>query len=409
MAGETFNLGIVVGVGLLALLAGVGIALAVVLWSRLKRSEAEAAEASAQAAAQAAERMAAQAAAQTNAQIQLQAQEAAQAAAEANAQRVAYNVAQAAAQETTRPIAETLVRIEGHIREVEAQRQHMLGGLEKQLGALSRETITLSQAMRAPNARGRWGELTLRRVAELAGMVAYCDFHEQEGQGGQRPDMIVRLPGGRTLAVDAKVPLSAYLDAEAATDAAGREAALLRHAQQVSRHMMTLSAREYWAQFQPAPEMVVLFLAGDHFLSAALERDPDLLERALAKKVLVATPVTLISVLKGVAYGWRQEKLAENAEEIRRIGAELYDRVRLWADAYSDAGRQLAKAVEIYNKSVASWDSRLGPSLRKMHELGVSAAPPSEPPIVEVQVRQPRLPGLEPEKATVREIKASGA
>jgi DNA recombination protein RmuC len=300
------------------------------------------------------------------------------------AARAAEDAARTAA-DSARPIAETLARIETQIREVESQRQRMLGGLEHQLGALSRETVALSQAMRVPNARGRWGELTLRRVAELAGMVSECDFFEQQTGGEQRPDMIVKLPGGRSLAVDAKVPLAAYLDAEACTDPAAREAALVRHAQQLSRHVAQLSAREYWAQLQPAPEMVVLFLAGDHFLSAALERDPELLERALARKVLIATPVTLISVLKGVAYGWRQEKLARNAEELRRIGAEFYDRLRAFAEAYADSGRHLTRALEAYNRSAGSWDARVLPSLRRMNELGVGGA--DEPPQI------PRLDG----------------
>jgi DNA recombination protein RmuC len=304
------------------------------------------------------------------------------------------------AAESTRPIADTLTRIETHMREIESQRAHMMGGLEQQLGALSKETIALSQALRVPNARGRWGELTLRRVAELAGMAPYCDFYEQEtgGQDGgarQRPDMVVKLPGGRTLAVDAKVPLAAYLDAEAATDRAARETALTRHAQQVTRHMMTLSTREYWAQFQPAPEMVVLFLAGDHFLVAALEREPDLLERALAKKVLIATPMTLISVLKGVAYGWRQEKLAQNAEELRRIGAEFYDRLRGFAEIYTESGRHLAKALDAYNRTAGSWDSRLLPSLRRMSELGAGGT--HEPPAI------PRLDGAAREPQTLAE------
>ena len=263
--------------------------------------------------------------------------------------------------DSTRPIADTLARIETHMRDIEAQRQHMLGGLEHQLGALSKETVALSQALRVPNARGRWGELTLRRVAELAGMVPYCDFYEQESGAAQRPDMLVRLPGGRVLAVDAKVPLAAYLDAEAATEAPARDAALARHAQQLNRHVTQLSGREYWAQLQPAPEMVVLFLAGDHFLAAALERDPELLDRALTKKILIATPVTLISVLKGVAYGWRQEKLAKNAEELRRIGAEFYDRLRTFAEAYADSGRHLSRALDSYNRSAGTWDARVLP------------------------------------------------
>ncbi len=270
------------------------------------------------------------------------------------------------------PVAEALARLEAQLRESDLQRQHALGGLEHHLTSLSKETVALSQALRAPNARGRWGELTLRRVAELAGMVAFCDFTEQESGGGMRPDMIVRLPGGRTLAVDAKAPLSGYLDAEAAADDVSRRAALDRHAQQVSRHVTQLSGREYWSLLQPAPEMVVLFLPGDHFLGAALERDPELLERALAKKVLLATPLTLVSVLKGIAYGWRQERLAKNADELRRISSEFYERVRAFAEFYAASGRHLAKAVDSYNRSVASWDSRLQPSLKRMRELGVA-------------------------------------
>jgi len=292
-------------------------------------------------------------------------------------------------EDPTRAIAGTLARLETHIKDVEAERQRMLGGLEHQLGALSRETVALSQALRVPNARGRWGELTLRRVAELAGMVPYCDFYEQETGGAQRPDMLVRLPGGRTLAVDAKVPLTAYLDAETASGAE-REAFLVRHAQQLSRHIATLSAREYWAQFQPAPEMVVLFLAGDHFLSAALEREPDLLERALGRKILIATPVTLISVLKGVAYGWRQEKLAQNAEEIRKIAGEFYERLRSFSEGYAETGRHLAKALEVYNRSAGSWDARVLPSLRRMRDLGVGgSADAPQLPQVDAAVREP--------------------
>jgi DNA recombination protein RmuC len=304
--------------------------------------------------------------------------------------------AEARTADAARPISDTLARIESQIREFESQRQHTLGGLEQQLSSLSRETVALSQALRAPNARGRWGELTLRRVAELSGMAPYCDFFEQasgpESNGARtRPDMIVKLPGGRTLAVDAKVPLAAYLEAESAADEAGRRAALDRHAQQVMRHVAQLAAREYWTQFQPAPEMVVLFLAGDHFLSAALERDPELLERALARKVLLATPVTLISVLKGVSYGWRQERLAQNAGELRRIAAEFYERVRGFAEFYADSGRHLARAVEAYNRSAGSWEARLLPSLRRMRELGAGGTDePPELPQLDAAARDPK-------------------
>jgi DNA recombination protein RmuC len=221
-------------------------------------------------------------------------------------------------------------------------------------------------------------------------MVPYCDFFEQETAEGMRPDMIVRLPGARTLAVDAKVPLSAYLDAEAAVDEPARRAALDRHAQQVARHITRLGAREYWSQFQPAPEMVVLFLAGDHFLTAALARDPELLEKALARKVLMATPMTLVSVLKGVSYGWKQERLAQNAGELRRIASEFYDRVRTFADAYADSGRHLAKAVESYNRSAGSWEARLLPSLKRMRELGVGSGDDApQPSRIDAATREP--------------------
>jgi DNA recombination protein RmuC len=321
-------------------------------------------------------------------------------AAQNTAQNIAQNLANDArtAADAARPMAEALARIEAQMREIEAHRQHSLGGLEAHLATLSKETVALSQALRGPNARGRWGELTLRRVAELAGMAPYCDFFEQqtpEQQAGdrKRPDMLVKLPGGRTLAVDAKAPLSAYLDAEEAADPIARAAALERHAQQLWRHVVDLSTREYWAQFDPAPEMVVLFLPGEHFMSAALERNRDLLEAALAKKVLLATPVTLVSILKGVSYGWRQERLAKNAEELRRIAGEFHERIRAFAEFYADSGRHLSKAVEAYNRSVASWDARLLPSLKRMRELGVGgSAEPPQPARIDTAARQPELP-----------------
>jgi len=290
-------------------------------------------------------------------------------------------------------MADSLARIEAQMRELESHRQHSLGGVEAHLAMLSKETLALSQALRGPNARGRWGELTLRRVAELAGMSPYCDFLEQQTEDRKRPDMIVKLPGGRTLAVDAKAPLSAYLDAEEAADPATRAAALDRHAQQLWRHVSDLSTREYWAQFDPAPEMVVLFLPGEHFMSAALERNRELLENALAKKVLLATPVTLVSVLKGVSYGWRQERLAKNAEELRRIASEFHERMRGFAEVYADSGRHLSRAIDAYNRSVGTWDARLLPSLKRMRELGVGAsAEPPQPARIDTAARQPQTP-----------------
>ena len=303
---------------------------------------------------------------------------------------------QTAIEGVVRPLSDSLGRLETHVRELERAREKAYGSLGEQLQSLSRETTILSTALRSPQARGRWGEVTLRRVAELAGMVKNCDFLEQATQGGDgvriRPDMIVRLPNDRCLVVDAKVPLTAYLDAAAATDESSRRAALQRHSQQVGEHVRQLAGKQYWSQFQPAPELVVLFLPGDHFFSAALEGNPDLIEEALTRKVVIATPVTLISVLKGIAYGWNQEQLAENAEEIRRVASELYDRVQLVCDHYADTGRLLEKTVEAYNRSVGSWDSRLVPALRKMRELGVSSGEePEAPEQIDLLARRPRV------------------
>ncbi|MBV9770313.1 MAG: DNA recombination protein RmuC [Bryobacterales bacterium] len=293
------------------------------------------------------------------------------------------------------PLADSLVRLETQVRELERTREKAFGSLGEQVQTLARETATLSTALRSPQTRGRWGEVTLRRVAELAGMVHNCDFQEQETREADglriRPDMTVRLPSGRSLVVDAKVPLTAYLDAVGAADEISRKNALLRHGQQVAEHVRQLSSKQYWNQFQPAPELVVLFLPGDHFFSAALEIRPDLIEEALAKKVVIATPVTLISVLKGIAYGWNQEQLAENAEEIRRVASEMYERVQLVQEHYSDTGRLLEKTVEAYNRSVGSWDARLVPALRKMRELGVSnAGEPQAPEQIDLLARRPR-------------------
>src|SRR5579864_6969820 len=302
---------------------------------------------------------------------------------------------QTAIEGIVRPLTDSLGRLETQVRELERAREKAYGSLGEQLQTLARETTTLSTALRSPQARGRWGEITLKRVAELAGMVENCDFLEQQTRDGDgsriRPDMLVRLPDERFLIVDAKVPLTAYLDAVSATDELSRKSALQRHSQQVAEHVRQLSSKQYWSQFQPAPELVVLFLPGDHFFSAALEGNPDLIEDALARKVVIATPVTLISILKGIAYGWNQEQLAENAEEIRRVASELYDRVQLVCDHYADTGRLLEKTVEAYNRSVGSWDSRLVPALRKMRELGVSSSEePEAPEQIDLLARRPR-------------------
>jgi DNA recombination protein RmuC len=280
------------------------------------------------------------------------------------------------------------------VRELDRERHKILGSVSEQIQALAKETVALSTALRSPQARGRWGEVTLRRVAELAGMVTHCDFIEQDTRetinGRIRPDMVVRLPGGRCLVVDAKTPLTAYLEAVTAETDAARRAALQRHSQQVCEHVKQLSTKQYWSQFQPTPEMVVLFLPGDHFLAAALEVRPDLVDEAVDKRVLIATPVTLISVLKGIAYGWSQEQLAENALEIREVASQIHDRLHMVWQHYADTGRQLEKTVASYNKSVGSWDTRLLPIIRKMQDLGVkpdAGECPLEP--IDVMTRTP--------------------
>jgi len=302
---------------------------------------------------------------------------------------------QTAVEGVVQPLATALEKLEVQVRELDRARLDAFGALRNELQRLAQETASLSNALRAPQTRGRWGEITLRRVAELAGMVKHCDFGEQETRqtedGAIRPDMVVRLPGERTLAVDAKVPLTAYMEAASAPDDARRREALIRHGQQVLAHVKLLSGKQYWSQFQPAPEMVVLFLPGDQFFSGALEHNPTLIEDAVDRKVLLATPTTLISVLKGISYGWRQQQLAENAEMIRRVAAEFYERLHVLHEHYEDAGRHLEKAVEAYNRSVASWETRVLPSLRKVRELGAaSGGEPSSPETIDVIPRTPR-------------------
>jgi len=299
---------------------------------------------------------------------------------------------QTAVEGVVQPLAAALGKLEGQVREVELARQQMFGTLQEQLQSLARETGALSNALSTPQIRGRWGEITLRRVAELAGMVKHCDFVEQETRDSEdgriRPDMVVRLPGGRTLVVDAKVPLAAYMEAMAASEEPKRKDALVRHGQQVLTHVNQLSSKQYWSQFQPAPEMVVLFIPGDQFFSAALEYVPTLIEDAIDRKVLLATPTTLISVLKGISYGWRQQQLAENAELIRQVAAEFYERVQILHGHWEDTGLHLEKSVDAYNKAAASWEARLLPSLRRVRELGaVTGEEPSAPDRIGVAPR----------------------
>ncbi len=283
-----------------------------------------------------------------------------------------------------KPLREALERTERQIRQMESERKEAYGSLTRHLETMAQtqqslqaETRNLVQALRRPEVRGQWGEMTLRRLVELAGMVEHCDFFEQEhtpGEGGAlRPDMVVRMPGGREIVVDVKTPLDAYLDAVNAADDSARDLALDRHTRNVRTRVRELAAKGYWQQFSQSPDFVVLFIPGEQFLSSALDRDHKLLEEALAQRVILATPTSLVALLRAVAYGWRQEQLAANAEEIRKAGEELYSRLATFADHLGKLGRSLGSSVDHFNRAVGSFDSRVLPGARRFVEMGVGA------------------------------------
>jgi DNA recombination protein RmuC len=282
------------------------------------------------------------------------------------------------------PIRDALKESATQISEVEKERKEAYGSIREQLksmgesqASLQTETRSLVNALRRPEVRGQWGEITLQRLTELAGMVEYCDFYQQEQidteEGRMRPDMIVRLPNGRELIIDVKTPLDAYLSAMEAKDAIGQEAHLKRHADNVRKRVRELSLKAYWAQFENSPEFVILFIPGDQFLSAALKRHPDLLEDALHRKVILATPTSLVALLKAVAYGWRQVALEENAKQIQALGEDLYKRLSTFSSHLSKLGRQLGSSVDSYNQAVGSLERNVLPGARKFAELGVAA------------------------------------
>jgi len=280
------------------------------------------------------------------------------------------------------PITETLKKTEAQILEIEKERKATEGSLREQLklinesnAGLRAETQNLVQALRRPEVRGQWGELTLKRIAELAGMVSHCDFYEQE-QGGDddsrmRPDMIVRMPDHRELIVDAKTPLDAYLNATQTQDEKQRAESLLKHARNVRERMRELASKAYWSQFRDSPDFVVLFIPGEQFLSAALEQDPQLLEDALKNKVILATPTSIIALLRAVAFGWRQQSVARNAEHIRELGETLYHRLATFAEHLQRLGKNLDASVEQFNKATGSLGRQVMPAAKKFSELGI--------------------------------------
>jgi DNA recombination protein RmuC len=287
-----------------------------------------------------------------------------------------------AVENLVKPIKDALHQSQAQISALEKSRSEAYGDIKSQLAAmqtdqksLTQETQNLVNALRRPEVRGRWGEITLRRLVELAGMVEHCDFQEQVHTTSDekiiRPDMIVRMPDHRELVVDVKTPLNAYLEAIEAKDDAQRKLGLEKHARNVRDHIRKLASKNYWEQFSKSPEFVILFIPGDQFLSAALNEDPDLIEYALSEQIILATPTSFVALLKAVAYGWRQLALADNAEEIRRLAEDLYGRLTTFVSHLNKVGRQLASSVENYNRAVGSLERKVLPGARKFVELGI--------------------------------------
>jgi len=306
---------------------------------------------------------------------------------------------QAAMDGMLKPLHETLKRYEEQIRLIEESRHKAYGSLEEQLRSLAsthenlqRETSNLVSALRRPQVRGRWGEMQLRRVAELSGMSTHCDFTEQQSldteKGRIRPDMIVHLPMEREIVVDSKVSLEAYLDAISSSTEDERKSKMEKHAQQVRAHMNKLASKEYWSQFAQSPEFVILFIPGESFLSSALDVDNTLIEDGIQRRVIIATPTTFIALLRAIAYGWRQEQITKNAQEISELGRQLYERMNILVQHFDSIGSNLEKAIGAYNKAVGSMESRILPSVRRFKELGVTGA--DEIPIIEQIDQKPR-------------------
>ncbi len=306
---------------------------------------------------------------------------------------------------TLQPIREQLDRFEKSVRELETKRASAYADIARQVqtlnsaqGELRTETANLASALRQPGARGRWGELTLKRVVETSGLVEHCDFVVQPcstGEDGRlTPDLLVRLPGGKNVVVDSKAPLASYLAASEAKDEATREARMKEHAQAVRRHVEKLAEKAYWARFQPSPELVVMFLPGEAFFSGALSHDPDLIAWATERNVVVASPTTLICLLRAVACGWRQENVERNAEKLSALGRELYKRIGDLAEHFSEVGKGIDAAARGYNKAVGTLESRVLVSARKLQSFGASSGELPEPKAVESVTRPLTAPEL---------------
>ena len=314
------------------------------------------------------------------------------------------------------PLRLALERTEAQVQSLERERRDAFASLRVQIETLAgghaqlqRETRALVTALRRPEVRGRWGELTLRRVVELAGLSAHCDFTEQQHIAGQdgvlRPDLVVHMPDGRDLVIDVKTPLDAYLEALEAPTEEGRQLHLKRHAQQLEAHVRQLASKAYWAQFQTSPEFAVLFLPGDQFLSAALAERPELMDNALKLAVIIATPSTLIALLKSVAYGWRQAAVAQNAALIRDLGQELYSRLGTFTGHLGKVGQRLGGAIEAYNSAVGSLERQVLPQARRFTDLGVTPDTPlpTLEPVTQLARTATSLPGADGDPAAPRE------
>jgi DNA recombination protein RmuC len=317
---------------------------------------------------------------------------------------------QEAIEQLLKPISEQLGKYDDGMRRLEVERQRAYTTLTEQMQQLSsshdhlqKETRNLVTALRAPQTRGRWGELQLRRVVQMAGMLERCDFDEQvtssTDQGRFRPDMVVHLPGGRNVAVDAKVPMQAFLDANEAQDETERRMHLASHGRQLKAHVDALAKKEYWKQIDPSPEFVVAFVPGDPLLTAALEHEPGLMEHAVANHVLLATPTSLIALLRAVAYGWQQDAMAESAREVQLLGAELYRRLSVLGDHFAGVGKGLNSAVTAYNKAVGSLEGRVLVTARRFADMGVigtgekDIAPPVTVDVYSRALQSPELGG----------------